>query len=205
MQSLYIVGAGGHSKIIRDAVNPNEFRKVYYLVQEKFISEIHNQTSPNQISSFENEIKQEKRNFICAVGDIFAREKLFNIALDHSWIAETICHQTSTISKSAIVGKGCFVGANVIINPDSHIGNNCIVNTGAIVEHDCIVEDHVNISPSATICGSVKISRNVLIGAGSVILPGVKIGECSVIGAGAVVTSNVQHSTTVSGVPASPH
>jgi len=167
---LYIVGAGGHSKVVRDAVDPKEFPTVSFLVQDKYIAEIQQQAHQSQISSFEKAIDRDTRNFICAIGDISARQNLYDLAVRHSWNARTIYHHTTTISKSAIVGDGSYLGANTTINPDSIIGNNCVINTGATIEHDCIILDHVNISPSATICGKVKIGCNVLIGAGATIL-----------------------------------
>ena len=203
LKSLNIIGAGGHSKVVRESVDSELYHNVVFLVQEKFSLSI--QSVKNEellVKSFEQELLLGPQAFICAIGSISARKALFVQAVEYNWMPRTVKHKSALISSDCSIGSGTYVGARSIINPNSNIGQNTIVNTAAIVEHDCFIGSHVNISPGAIICGSVFIGSQTLIGAGATILPDITIEEKCIIGAGAVVTSNIRAGSVVVGVPA---
>ena len=203
LDSLNIIGAGGHSKVVRESIDSELYHNVIFLVQEKFSLSI--QSVKNKellVKSFEQALLLGPQAFICAIGSISARKALFLQAVECNWMPRTVKHKSALIASDCSIGSGTYVGARSIINPDSIIGENTIVNTAAIVEHDCLIGSHVNISPGAIICGSVVIGSQTLIGAGVTILPGITIEEKCIVGAGALVTSDVKAGSVVVGVPA---
>ena len=74
------------------------------------------------------------------------------------------------ISSSAIIGKNCYIGHNVVIEDEVEIGNNCIIESGTIIDYK------VKIGHNARIDSNVTIS-NAIIGDNVVIKPGARIGQ----------------------------
>ena len=71
-----------------------------------------------------------------------------------------------------------------------------------MIEHDCVLEDYVHVSPSATLCGTVRVGEGTHIGACAVAVNNIRIAPHSVIGAGAAVIRNADSPGTYVGVPA---
>lgn len=202
MSLLYILGAGGHSKVVRDAVDDTAFADVVFLVQNRYFDAATGTMTAETIKSLEDELQTPSGSFISAIGSIVGRRATFELAEQAGWTAQSIISRSAYLSARCEIGRGCYVGPRSVVNAAAAIGANCIINTGAIIEHDCLVGDHVNISPAATLCGNVKVGAGSLIGAGATVLPGLTIGEGCVIGAGAVVISDVEDQAKVIGVPA---
>lgn len=113
-----------------------------------------------------------------------------------------IVHPTAAVSRSATLGAGTVVLATAVVNAEARVGVAVIINSGAVVEHDCELAAAAHVSPGAVIAGGVRIGRRSWIGAGATIIQGVQIGDDCVVGAGAVVIRDVPAGTTVVGVPA---
>jgi acetyltransferase EpsM len=109
---------------------------------------------------------------------------------------------SSAILDTKLIGTSTTVANFVFVGPGVEIGNYVKLNTRSSIHHDCKIDDFSVVSPSATLCGNVKVGKGVLIGAGATILPGLTLGEFATIGAGAVVTRDVEPYSTYVGVPA---
>lgn len=114
----------------------------------------------------------------------------------------TITHHTATVSWSATIGAGCYIGAGAIIQPGAVLGKNCVINTGAIVEHDCVLGDGVVMAPRSVLGGGVKVGAWANICLGACVRDHITIGESAIVGMGAVVVKDVPPGVTVMGVPA---
>lgn len=77
---------------------------------------------------------------------------------------------TAIISKSAKIGKNCYIGHNVVIEDEVEIGDNCTIESGTIIDYK------VKIGDRARIDSNVCISYSI-IGDDVVILPGATIGQ----------------------------
>jgi sugar O-acyltransferase (sialic acid O-acetyltransferase NeuD family) len=193
----YIYGAGGHGKVVLDAMQVAGMQCAAF-VDDKEIS-IWAGLSVYHLSGLdlENAIYLH-----LAIGNCRTREAIASRLIKPKFF--TVSHPTAVIAKTATVGLGTFLAAQSIIAPDAVIGNHCIVNHAAVVDHDCIVGDFTHIAPQCCLGGGVKIGRGVFIGTGAVVLPGLTIENYAVIGAGAVVTKNVAAGVTLVGNPAKP-
>jgi galactoside O-acetyltransferase len=125
------------------------------------------------------------------------------------------------------IGNGVFLGDQVVIH--GRIGGTCRIGDQAWIgaqayfdARDLVIEERVGWGPGAKVLGSthtgipadvpimqtdleikpVRIGAWSNIGVNAVIMPGVTIGHGAIVGAGAVVTSDVEPSSVVAGVPA---
>jgi sugar O-acyltransferase (sialic acid O-acetyltransferase NeuD family) len=109
---------------------------------------------------------------------------------------------SSAILNTKAIGTSTTIANYVFVGPGVKIGNYVKLNARSSIHHDCKIDDFSVVSPSATLCGNVKVGKGVLIGAGATILPGITLGEFATIGAGAVVTRDVEPYSTYVGIPA---
>jgi acetyltransferase EpsM len=203
MRKLFIIGQGGHSKVITDMVRAQGFYKIVgYLddfYQEKKEKNGLIYAPISAVSCFSQD---ESIYFVIAIGNNKVRKKITeSLHLSSSKYA-TIIHPTAFVSPSAIVRSGTVVMPYAVINASSKIGEHVIINTGAIVEHDNSIEDFVHLSPSATLTGNVHIEKGAHLGAGSTVIPGINIGRWTTVGAGATVVHNIESYELVIGTPA---
>ncbi len=197
---LTIYGAGGHGKVVAEAAQAAGYGPISFiddLLTGKSVLGI-------RVGARTPEILRDiiGRHIIIAVGDISARERLFEEFVHSGAALATVRHPFSWISPSAAIGHGTFVGGGAIINAETVIGKNCIINTSASVDHDCDIGDHSHICPGARLAGNVTVGRRTLIGTGASVIPGIRIGESCVIGAGSVVVKDIMDNTLAYGVPA---
>lgn len=190
----YIYGAGGHGKVVLDALQKSGHTCIGF-IDDKPLQEW------ARLPVISPASMPTDAGLHLAIGNSAIREKLVRALVNHTFF--NVTHPTVTVAATArLANGGSFFAANAIIGPDAIVGRHTIVNHGAIIDHDCVVADFCHIAPNATLGGGVSIGKHVLIGAGAVILPGVQIADHVTIGAGAVVTKNIVHAGTYVGVPA---
>ena len=193
----YIYGAGGHGKVVLDAM------QVAHINCSGFVDD-------REISAWAGlsvyrlpDLAQNAETYLhLAIGNSKTREKIAGILRNAKFFCVT--HPTAAIATSASIGSGTFFAAQSVVGPDAQVGNHCIINHAAVVDHDCVVGDFSHIAPQSSLGGGVKIGIGALIGAGAVILPNLSIGNYAVVGAGAVVTKSIASGVTVIGNPAHP-
>lgn len=191
----YIYGAGGHGKVVLDAMNSANVDCAGF-VDDREISAWFG------LSLFRlADLEQDAETYLhLAIGNCKTREQLATSLIKANFFSVT--HPSAVIATTANIGLGAFLAAQSVVGPDAQIGMHCIINHAAVIDHDCIVGDFTHIAPQSSLGGGVKIGKGVLIGAGAVILPGITIGDYAIVGAGAVVTKNIASGMTVIGNPA---
>jgi sugar O-acyltransferase (sialic acid O-acetyltransferase NeuD family) len=199
---IFLVGAGGHSKVVLDAL----LESGALLSNVRICDE-----APNLqgtvfmdcvIESIAHANDMAGSLFHLAIGKGDVRRRLFPELKALGAIPLMVRHPSASVSRYSILGAGCFIAARSVVAPGAILGDSVILNHGAIVDHDCEVGDFSHIAPNATLGGRVRIGSGVLIGAGANILPGVTIGTGAVIGAGAVVTADIYAGEIHVGIPA---
>lgn len=199
--SISIIGAGGHGKVVADAVvrGCNEVQAVFddnpILNGQEFYTGVVIKPVPTESHVLES------AKVHLAIGNNLLRSGLAErcVALGATLIS--VVHPQAIVSEFSDIAAGCFVAAGAVVAPKSKVGVCAIINHGAVVDHDCHIGAYVHVAPNATLGGGVSVGNGSLIGAGAVVLPGITIGQNSVIGAGAVVTKSVADGARVIGVP----
>jgi len=198
LERMYVLGAGGHSKVaIRAAqLNGKEVIAVFDDSVEKLGTRI---CGVPVVGTFSAILKAEPLPTFIAIGDNQLRLHLAN-QLDLSWA--TIIHPAAVVDDTVKVGAGVLVLAGAVVQVDAKLGDHTIINNNATIEHDCYVEAGAHISCNACLAGEVLIGNGTLIGVGASVLPRIRIGEGAVVGGGAVVVQNLKDRVTAIGVPA---
>lgn len=95
----------------------------------------------------------------------------------------TVVNSTAYIARSAIVGNGCYIAANVSISSQAVIEDHCIINLNASVGHGALIKEHVTVLPGARVGGKVVVGKRSLIGSNAFIGQNVNVGNDNVIDA----------------------
>lgn len=190
MKKIIIIGAGGHAKVIADAIDKSKYFIVGYIGKS---SEIGNKPLDIPVIGDDTCLQEMFHNGvenavlgIGHMGNYMIRERLFNHLESIGFELNNIIHQNTCIANSVKLGKGNVILSGAIINADTVIGNNCIINTGAIIEHDCCVGDNVHIASRSIVYGECNVHTNCLIDTGAVITQGKIIGSNTIITPGTV-------------------
>jgi len=98
---------------------------------------------------------------IIAVGSIEPREMLFKRYAGAKLKFPNIISSKSTVSRSALLGKGNVVLPYVYIGPRVRVADNNYFTTATVVNHDTTIGSHCYFSTSVSIAGRVSIHDRV--------------------------------------------
>lgn len=202
MKKLYIVGAGGHGKVVADAAQKmGNWDEIFFLDDNQKGKIVLNFQVINNVSAFKI-YKKNNSEFIVAIGDNETRQKITEILLSNDCSVATVIHPFSSIGEDVHIGKGTVIMAGVVINPSTKIGKGCIINTSASVDHDCIIENYVHLSPGVHIAGNVIVKNKVWLGIGTTVANNLSIYPGIITGASANVVNELINIGTYVGNPA---
>jgi len=203
---LLIIGAGGHAKVLVEALLASSaviagvvdadpamagqaLLGVPVLGDDKFVQEF----PPDEIRLV---------NGLGSVGLPVRRKELFERFKTLGYSFAKVVHPSAVIASDVELGEGAQIMAGAVIQPGSRIGSNVIVNTRASVDHDCRIGEHVHLAPGVTLSGGVRIGDSSHIGTGATLIQGINTGARCLVAAGSVVIRDINENTTVYGVPA---
>lgn len=196
-QGIYIIGAGGHAKVVIAACQNMEMN-----ISGLFDNNSHLWRTVLwgiEIAPIPKPQWWKNKCGIIAIGSNIARKKISETILPNKWTP--VIHPTAVVHPTAFIGEGSYIGAFAILQPDVYIGKHVIINTGAIIEHDVRVESFCHVAPKTVLAGGVSVGEGTLIGVGSSVVPKVTIGSWTVIGAGSLVIKNIPSHSVAFGVP----
>ena len=192
---MYLFGASGHGKVIKDILNANGIKVEAFVDDNPNVNECGGRPVLNDAMGLSPMIVSIGVNRIRKM--IVERLRANNSAIEFA----TAIHPSAVISPSAKIGEGTVVMAGAVVNADAVIGKHCIVNTGATVDHDCVIGDYCHIAPGANVSGGTHIGEGTWIGVGACVIQCLNIGKWSFIGAGSVVVKDVSDGVVAYGNP----
>jgi sugar O-acyltransferase (sialic acid O-acetyltransferase NeuD family) len=198
---LLIIGAGGHSKVVIEAIRVND-ELCRIMVADHDMAKQGEKLLGNYVIRALHNWSSLPDSFHIAIGKNEIRKQLAVKGLDQGKEFFSIIHKRACVSDSCNIGNGSFIAANAILAAESKVERGCIINHAAVVDHDCVIGAFSHVAPNATLGGGVQVGEECLIGAGAIILPLVNIGSGVTVGAGAVVTNDIEDNQIVVGVPA---
>lgn len=200
LQTLYILGASGHGKVVADIAEQLGFTVKFY--DDDYPNKAQIEHWPifgtfNDLISLKNNC-----NAIVAIGNNNIREEKQAVLSKYGFNMVTLIHPNAVVSQYAAIGRGSVIVAGAIINAFATVGNACIINTGATVGHDCIIDDFTHICPNVALAGGVYVGSKSWVGIGSQVKQLITIGDNCLIGAGSTVVKNIPDNATAYGSPA---
>lgn len=201
IQSLAILGASGHGKVVADLAELLGYTVTFYddAYPEKAMLEHWPIAGTfNDLLSLDS----DRLHVAVAIGHNSIRQGKITTLLDSFFELPTLIHPTSIVSRYANIESGCVILAGSTVNAFATIGKGVIINSGAVIEHDCELADFVHICPNVALAGGVKVGLGAWVGIGSQVRQLVSIGEHSLIGAGSTVIKNISANVVAFGSPA---
>ena len=156
-----IIGAGGHGKVIADAILKSNSYELVGFVDAKLA------IGTNVFGAFKVVATQENIQliipqidcFIIGIGSNEIRE-IVAASLPNNIEWATIIHPSASVSIQTEIGEGSVILANSVINADSKIGRFCIIDSGSIVDHESEIGDFSHLSIGTCVGSNSKISSN---------------------------------------------
>jgi sugar O-acyltransferase (sialic acid O-acetyltransferase NeuD family) len=199
---IAIVGAGGHGKVVADAIIARGTDSLVGFFDEDPSLWGKSHLGLPILGPIESWRGHPVDAIVVAIGENMARKRQYEKLKVAGAKLATVVHPQATLGKGVILGEGVVALAHVVVNPDARIGVNTILNTASTVDHDCVIGSHSHLAPGVRIAGDVSLGDGVFAGIGAVVIPGVSIGHWSLIGAGAVVIRDAPEGAKLIGVPA---
>lgn len=167
-----IIGAGGHGKVIADAILKSNSYELVGFVDAKLA------IGTNVFGAFKVVATQENIQliipqidcFIIGIGSNEIRE-IVAASLPNNIEWATIIHPSASISLQTEIGEGSVILANSVINADSKIGRFCIIDSGSIVDHECEIGDFSHLSIGTCVGSNSKISAKTKSDLGQIFQP----------------------------------
>jgi UDP-perosamine 4-acetyltransferase len=205
-QRVIVWGAGGHGKVIVDALLAGGCFEVVGIVDDDEsktgmtilgvrvldfsggLGELANHTGFDAVA--------------IGIGDNYVRSEKLHEVRELGFESVNVVHPTAHLSRFVELGRGVTILAGATINPGTVIEDNVCVNTAASIDHDNHLGNSCHIFPHATLAGGVRVEEYAYVGSGAVIVPNVTVRKFSYAGAGAVVLKDVPEGVVVGGNPA---
>lgn len=209
METILLIGASGHAKVLIDIIECARKYKIAGLLDRDSIPG--RRVQGYEVLGNEEELPVMKKEYgvtglVIAIGDNYMRAEVYQrvskICPDLSFVKAI--HPSALVSKSATIGEGTVIMAGVTVNPSSTIGRFCILNTQSSLDHDSAMDDFSSLAPGVVLGGNCKIGKLSAICIGAVVIHGIHVGENSVVGAGAIVLENIEPNKLAYGIPAKP-
>ena len=192
-QRIAVFGAGGHGKVVVDAIERSAGLTVACVVDDHPRAEA--AVLGHTVAGGREALLARSgaiEGVIVAIGDNRTRMEVADWLEAEGFVLQSVTHPAAVVALSASIGAGALIMPGAVVNAEARIGANAIINTGAVVEHDCVVGDGVPVAPGAVLCGGASVGARTLVGAGAVVLPGVKVGPALLIKAGTVVARDME-------------
>jgi sugar O-acyltransferase (sialic acid O-acetyltransferase NeuD family) len=205
VKNVFVFGAGGHAKVIIDAIEKLGHYNIDFLADDELLLK-DTEVYGYRVIGGRHAVPSgaPRRGGIVAVGDNHLRAEIAVWLADRGFPLINVIHPSVQMARGVKLGEDIVLMAGAIINSDTSLGDNVIVNTGSTIDHDCVVEESTHIAPGCHVCGSVRIGAFSMIGAGTTIIRGVSVGSNCIVGAGSVLINDIPDGMVAMGNPARP-
>jgi sugar O-acyltransferase (sialic acid O-acetyltransferase NeuD family) len=197
-QSVFILGAGGHAKVVLATLESVGIFPVAIYDDEasKWGSHLFNIPIKGGLDDF---AELGAVSAFIAIGKNVTRKRIVARFTSIDWI--TIIHPRASIHTSVQIGRGSIIQEACILEPDVRIGEHCILNSNSMIGHESILENYVH-SSGAKIGGSTHVCEGVLLGGNSTVHPGITIGAWSTSAIASAIMRDVPPESILIGNPA---
>lgn len=201
---IVVIGAGGHAKVIIEAIRAAEGTVLGVLDPHPPAEAILGAPVLGSDDDLERLRDEGIRHAFVAIGKNSLREKIGKRVEALGMTMPAVVHPTASVSPSAMIGAGAIIMVKAVVGVETVINPLGIVNTGAVMDHDNHLGIAGHVAPGCALAGNVHVGDRAFIGVGSSVRPNTRIGADAMVGAGSSVVSDIPPGLTVVGVPAKP-
>jgi sugar O-acyltransferase (sialic acid O-acetyltransferase NeuD family) len=171
-EGIVIFGAGGHGKVIADAIiKAGEYNLIGFVDSKlpigtgvfgnyKIIE------TQDNISSLVN----DSTKFVIGIGNNEVRKMIYT-QFSNALAWATVIHPSALIAGDVKIAEGSVLLANAVVNASSIIGQFTIIDSGVIVDHECEIGDFSHLSIGTLVGSNSKLKSNLKTDLGQVIQP----------------------------------
>lgn len=169
-KQLVIIGAGGHAKVIADAVCKADEYELLGFVDANLPKEtlVFKTYRVIETQSLIQNLVQPNTYFVFGIGNNTIRQKLAQDFQKDLQFA-SILHPSSIVSDEVTIGKGVVVLANTVINAGSKVGDFSIIDSGVIVDHECQIGDFCHLNVGTLVGSNTEVITGVKTDLGEII------------------------------------
>ena len=175
-KKVVIVGAGGHAKVVADAIlQLEEFELVGFVdanvpMGNLVFNDLKVICTQNDIDSLHGKIDC----LAMGIGNLAVRQKL-SIELSDTFQWTSVIHPKATVARNCEIGRGAVVLANAVVSSETKIGDFCIIDAGTIVDHEAQIGDFCHLSIGTLVGSNSLIDERTKTELGQIIPPFSKI------------------------------
>jgi len=206
-QTLVILGASGHGKVVADTARAAGFDVRGFADADPTLRGGRVMDLPVAATTDDEVVawlEDCDAQLVLAIGNNRVRRTVFRRLDDRGVRFATVVHPSAVVSPQAAIGRGTVVFAGAVIQPGCRVSDDCIVNTAASIDHDSLIEAHAHLSPGVHLGGTVAIGEGAWLGVGVSVRNNLRIGAWTTVGVGAAVVSDLPPEVVAVGVPARP-
>ncbi len=209
MKNIIILGTGGNSIDILDAINEINLISQQYncigFLDDDISKKDSNIFGVKVLGSLNDANKFSDAYFINGIGNssnFINKQKIIEkISLEPNRF-ETIVHPSSSVSKFSMIGKGSVIFQNVTVCSNVNIGMHVAVLPNSVISHDVKIKNYSTIAGGVCISGNSIIGESSYIGTNSSIRENLSIGNKCLIGMSSNILTNIEDNTVYFGNPA---
>jgi len=150
MDRLIVFGAGGHAKVVLEAVTAS-FPDCAIAILDDAPGASGSQLLGIPVSGGRDWLGDHWPGapVFPAIGNNAARAELIDWLGRSGRQVAAVVHPRALLSPSASLGPGGFLAPGAIVNAETVLGPGVIVNTGATIDHDCHIGIAAHVAPVA--------------------------------------------------------
>lgn len=202
---VIIIGAGGHARVVADAIRASGdyvFGFVDTVAPTRKGDLFEGVPIVGGLDDGLECLRREGLEIAIGFGHCGGRDRVIRELHRAGVRLHRVIHPSASVSPSAAIEEGGYVGPQAVIEAHCRIGMGTIVNCGSCVCHECDIGCAVALCPGVMVGGRTVIGDRTWVGIGSTCIDKITIGADNFIGAGAVVVSDLSAKNFVLGVPA---
>lgn len=114
----------------------------------------------------------------------------------------TFIHPSAMMSRSAKIGVGSVILANVVVNPNIEVGQCCTINSSCLLGHDTQIGNYNYFAGHVCVGSNIKINDGNFFGLNSSLRNFITIGNYNIIGMSSNVVKSLEDKKVIIGNPA---
>jgi sugar O-acyltransferase (sialic acid O-acetyltransferase NeuD family) len=197
---VIIMGAGGHTKVLMDALKQQESEILGVVTPEYETGYLFNGIKVLGSDETVYEYNSSEISLVNGLGALPGNIKRWKIAetmRKQGYHFRSVIHPNATIAISVKIEEGVQVMAGAVIQTDCRIGCDTIINTGVVIDHDCEIGGNCHIAPGVVFSGGVTVGNCTHIGTGTTVIQNITIGNNSVVASGSVIYKDIPGNVTL--------